>query len=319
MKLSVECSVRSNTILGKDAEIAYGEREVRLFVDTSGVWNKVQVVQRVPDPTKVQWGMEPVVTTAPNQSPWMVHANVDSDLYRDIIADIQCLESALALSFPVENIGWGATTMNIIHEEGDPPLPEGWEPISNIRVSRPEPEPKQVDRQFFLAIALLSPQYRPIVVPLSFWREGQNEMNEHKFINAFYNFYFVIEGLYGKGKTKNYQTLEEFKKSKELREYLDEFLKMKHPIQYFEQIRTILAEMKKKPDAEGLIHALVKIRGELHHFTNRQSKNAGSPLTHDNYEAVADLAKFLAHRALTAAMLKMNNETRPKFPINRAI
>ena len=55
----------------------------------------------------------------------------------------------------------------------------------------------------------------------SFWREGENEMFAGRFINAFYNFYFVLEGLYGNRKWRNDDLEAEFNASAELKASLD--------------------------------------------------------------------------------------------------
>jgi hypothetical protein len=45
-------------------------------------------------------------------------------------------------------------------------------------------------------------RYSSMIVLIAFFREGKNDYIEQKFINAFFNFYFVLEGMFGNGKTK---------------------------------------------------------------------------------------------------------------------
>ena len=71
---------------------------------------------------------------------------------------------------------------------------------------------------------------------MSFWREGSNDFEEGHFINAFYNFYFVLEGMYADGKFKTDPVVAEFKKSAELRQSLGRFVNTGSPINYIRQV-----------------------------------------------------------------------------------
>lgn len=57
---------------------------------------------------------------------------------------------------------------------------------------------------------------KDIEVPLSFFRKGRIDSRERRYIDAIYDFYFVLETVYGEGKTKNYQVKQALQENVEL-------------------------------------------------------------------------------------------------------
>ena len=116
----------------------------------------------------------------------------------------------------------------------------------------------------------------------SFWCEGENDWIAGKFINTFFNCYFVLEGLYGNKKTKNKQVEEEMLKSPELLAQIEGFNKGNHPTQHLGQLARMM-NVTEIPTAEQLVNLPVSTRSKLHHFQNSPSRGQGSPLVHDKY------------------------------------
>jgi hydroxypyruvate isomerase len=56
---------------------------------------------------------------------------------------------------------------------------------------------------------------------------------------------------------------------------------------------------------------LVWTRGDLHHFANNPNKTSGSPLTHEEYEGIAMLARYLSRRGLMLQMERLNTQANP--------
>jgi hypothetical protein len=131
----------------------------------------------------------------------------------------------------------------------------------------------------------------------SFWREGESDWVAGEFINAFFNYYFVLEGLYGNRKTKNRQIEAEMLKSPGLLAQIEDFTNGDHPVQHLQQLARMLG-VTDAPTASGLVNLLVSTRGTLHHFQNDPKRDQVSPLVHDKYEGIAYLARRLAHGSL---------------------
>jgi hypothetical protein len=311
MKFVLDCDADSNTILPRPLEIKTPSRHFLISIDDRGCVKRIKVTADVPDPSKFQWGLEPVPEPHdPSVGPYIVHAIYDSDLYASMVSDIQCLEATLGLMFGVRKVHWEHPTISVIFE-AEAECRAGWEGLASVKAGRGEAKPVRPEPQAFAAFATLSFNYRAIVVAQSFWRQGESDLDEGKFVNAFFNYYFVLEGLYGNGKTKNYQVLEEFKKSGELRDSIERHLSEKQPMQFIYQVKAMLDRRRKRPDADGFLSLLVWTRGDLHHFANNPNKTSGSPLTHKEYEGIAMLARFLSRRGLMLQMERLNTHANP--------
>jgi hypothetical protein len=308
VKFVLECDAHSNTILPRPLEIKTPARVFLINVNHEGLVNGIKVTADVPDPLKFRWGLEPVPEPrSPSVAPFNVHANYDQELYSSIVSDLQCLEATLGLMFGLRKVHWEHPTISVIFE-AEAENHAGLAGLSSVKAGRGDPKPIKPDPQAFAAFAALSFNYRSIVVAQSFWRQGESDLDEGKFINAFFNYYFALEGLYGNGKTKNYQVLEEFKRSAELRESIERHLSEKQPMQFIYQVKAMLDRRKKGPDADGLLSLLVWTRGDLHHFANNPNKVGGSPLSHEGYEGIAMLARYLSRRGLLAQMERLNRQ-----------
>jgi hypothetical protein len=259
----------------------------------------------IADPSRVRWGLEPVPEPrSPNQAPVKVVGEFDPGLYESVINDLQCLESTLSVFFPVRSVNWRYPTINVIFEERDQRDPT-WGDLQSVRVSRQKPNSPKAKEKNFVQIVGLALRSQLLVVIESFWREGECEWVSGKFINAFFNFYFVLEGLYGKRKTKNFQVKQAFLASQELRVLTQKFLTDQHPIQHLDQLIRMVNVGNRLPNSEELIELLVAIRGRLHHFQNNPNRPHGSPLVHDEYAGIAYLARCLAHKGIISHAVRV--------------
>ncbi len=142
---------------------------------------------------------------------------------------------------------------------------------------------------------------------MRFWTlRGENDWVAGKFINAFFNYYFVLEGLYGNRKTNNKHVEAEMLKSARLLAQIENFNNGQHPVQHLGQLATML-HVTTIPTAQELVGLLVSTRGMLHHFQNNPNREQGSPLIHDKYEGIAYLARRLAH----GSILELTGSIRP--------
>lgn len=133
-------------------------------------------------------------------------------------------------------------------------------------------------------------------VPLSFYRKGTNDFRDRKYIDAIHDFYFLIETLFGNGKTKNYQVKEEFKKSQPLIALTVQVLKQGEQTILNRGTRTtILNEFRQKhankTPAQYFDH-IVDLRGFLHHHS-LQYKAIWNPSMEYEYELDATLLSYL--------------------------
>ncbi len=295
MKLKITCAVRSEVILQRRLEFEADGKKFAFEVDGKGVWTAITITADIKDPSKVRWGTEPVEgSLAPQQAPYRVVGEFEPGLFEGVVADVQCLESALSLYMPVRQIDWRYPEMEVLFEDGEARMLGH---LGAARFSRGRIPPQKIPEQTFVAVVGIGLRAHDITVVTSFWREGEDDWVAGEFINAFFNYYFVLEGLYGNKKTQNRHIEAEMLKSPGLLTQIDKFTHADHPVQHLKQLARML-RVTKAPTASDLIRLLVSTRGKLHHFQNNSNREQGSPLAHDNYEGIGYLARQLAHGSL---------------------
>jgi hypothetical protein len=294
MKLKVKCDVQSEVILQRRLEFKAKDRAFAFEVDANGIWNSLTVLADVKDQSKFRWGTLDVQgPREPNQAPFNIVGSIDPQLFDNVIAEIQTLESTLSLFMPLRQINWRYPEYEPVFEEG-----EERSDLGAVRVGRRKVPPKKIQENAFVSIVGIGLKAQSLTVLASFWREGENDWVAGKFINAFFSYYFVLEGLYGNRKTKNAQVEAEMLKSAGLLAQIEKFNSgQHHPVKHLEQLATML-NVTTIPTSEELVGLLVSTRGMLHHFQNNPNREQGSPLVHDKYEGIAYLARQLAHGSI---------------------
>ena len=132
-----------------------------------------------------------------------------------------------------------------------------------------------------------------LVIPMSFYREGVRDYDVHRYVSAFFNFYFFLEGLYGGGKTKNPQVLMAFRSSAQFRAAVQEAhanLDEARMAPNKSALERMVSALNCDYSPEGLIEFLVMVRGDLHHFSQRSTRPKGHPLNQMQWRAVAFFA-----------------------------
>ena len=141
-------------------------------------------------------------------------------------------------------------------------------------------------------------------------------MNEGQFVGAFYDFYFVLETLYGNGKTKNYAVEAEFKKSPLLRTAAQDALDFSEANFADQKIRMEFLKKFQSLDAERLIHYLVEKRGFLHHHTGRK-RNNWHPAHEKEYEIDALMIQGITLQVLVEEVYALFESKEVKADLNR--
>lgn len=135
-------------------------------------------------------------------------------------------------------------------------------------------------------------------------RKAKAEYSAARYIGAFFNSYFIIEGLFGNGKWKTDAVIAELLKSSVftgfVQQFLDETAKNDNLGDGMTKAQ-LEAELKTRDQpytTEGLIGLIVKKRGELHHFSIGSSKAQGTPLNNADYKRIAVMAFSFAGDSL---------------------
>ncbi len=97
---------------------------------------------------------------------------------------------------------------------------------------------------------------------ITFYSRGSNDASARRYIEAFYNLYFFLEYLYGKGKSSKHKALEAFMSSKELTSAINKTISNGLVDQIVSE--SFLSKINTSSLEDILLH-LIKTRGSLHH------------------------------------------------------
>lgn len=133
-----------------------------------------------------------------------------------------------------------------------------------------------------------------VEIQLAFFRKGSMDFFEERFIEAFYDFYFFLESMFGKGKTKNKAVEESFKQSTEFKSAITEI--MADPKNKVTPEPNDLQQFLKKyksMSVDDIIKDIVELRGFLHHHTTKR-KDIWHPEDHRRYKSEALLLQSIS-------------------------
>jgi hypothetical protein len=307
MKFSLECEVESRAVLVRDGqpenEIGF-ECDDRIYVfytNAEGYLAKIKIISSAEDPERYSSRREP-----DTKIPTFTFRS-DAELNRRIIDEFRLLEGLLALvtNGSVRRVKWGLPKFEY--------LPETEEERKRARLPSISIGREEVQRRANLSqrdlerIIALKSRYVPLSVYLSFYREGLNEYATHRFIYAFYNFYFILEGMYA----RSYKTVErDFKQSRELMAGIEGLLKHNSTdrLENREKLLKALKARNKQADINGIIELMVSARGDLHHFQDKPQRVQPTTFNHDQFEVLAFIAFYLAEWGIKQQMAAMDRE-----------
>lgn len=302
MKLEFKCKVNSRTYIGiNELKTSVNGKDFILKPDEKGILKEIIVITQVPESKKI---ISKITPTESAKIKHEININIDKDIVGEIENLLQYLESSLSFSANLNKINWEEPELIFIPENDEDKKNIN---ILNFTVNKSYPEDETIlTIESFREIVLEKDKYDFLTVVKSFYREGKREFNSFRYINAFYNFYFVIEDLYGRGKTKNFEIEKEFKKDKNFRAFIEWMITKNLNGKHKTNIEKFIKEENKLYDVDGLIELIVRIRGNLHHFSAKSSKHKGTPFNQHDFESIAFLLMGLAVRSILQKIYEKN-------------
>jgi hypothetical protein len=251
--------------------------------DKQGYISSVRIEARVEPEDRVKR----VIINEPGKPPHLASTG-GTRVYRKLVEDLQSIESSLALYLNLSRVRWEEATTIVV-----PETPEEQADIqfNNFKMAATVPdEPTHVSAQDLAGILGIAEACRDLAATMAFYREGETDLKHLRYITAFFSFYFILEGLYRHGKTKNKDVEAEFKNSSVLVECVDNFISVGERVrrpQFVYSLSQLVERSQGKWDRRGVIHMIVWTRGHLHHFVNKPTRESGTPFTHARYETLA--------------------------------
>lgn len=137
---------------------------------------------------------------------------------------------------------------------------------------------------------------REINVPLSFFRKGRIDIRERRYIEAYYDFFFVLETTFGEGKFKTAPLKQAFKTNNKLLGIVTAVLSDAHflrEISRNERLQQKHTSCYAGKPAVQILDALIDLRGLLHHHSSKD-KHRWHPEDHQKFELEAKLIERVA-------------------------
>lgn len=182
-------------------------------------------------------------------------------------------------------------------------IPENEEEKAQLSVSSwhhytshlPRGKTKPSPFSFVVHSILAAKEVAPYEMALSFLRKGYLDMEEWRYIEAIYDFYFMLETLYGNGKTKNVDVQREFLASPILVACIEKELSDPENIDLFISDPECATAFRKKYQGktpEEIIASMVKLRGFLHH-QSRKRRDGWHPEDQEAFKTEAVLFQVI--------------------------
>ncbi len=301
MKLSIECECETKLKSPTDLSFTIGDSEYFFIIGENGFVSKMKIIAKVPNPEKfysvIDTSVKPISFTI----------NSDKEFYEKILDEFKHLESSMSFSYHIKKISWEEPKVTII--------PENDEEKEKIQIYSRQFTSGFPDIEHDISLEELKshieslPKYKELTFVKSFYREGMNEYNSLRYINAFYNFYFILEGIYGNGKTRNKDIEKEFLKSDEFKTQMQRFIdtQILTSKEHLKSVKEMLDIHKKDLTVEGLTSLLVLTRGRLHHYVKKSSLPQTTPFNQKDYHSISFIAMGMALIAILLRLVEINN------------
>ncbi len=183
----------------------------------------------------------------------------------------------------------------------------------NVTISGTAPHPDFVVRErAFNMLVRHAPFFDSLTVPIAFWREGGNQMDDKNYVQAFYSYFFVIEDLYADGKTGERPVLKAFSESEEFCRICVSTLPrfFGKGDEHESALRRFFEAEGCQADRFGLQKFLFRMRGNLHHYFGKSPRPHPTPFNQQQFHSVALLALFIATLAIFEHILAIKRALR---------
>jgi len=302
MRFAIECSIDSLMLIEKEFHLQLGDAEYYLIPNKNGFISSIKITKKVDNPEKFY----SEVLSGTGGSKLTINIRAEKEFVEKLRSEMQYLEASLSFDGPHTQIHWESPKQEWI--------PENDEEKSKLKIFKIEfkkeypVKPKILTEEIFYSIIINRNNYDELTVLKAFYNDGIKFFKEFKYINAFYNFYFIIEDIYGGANTQNRLIIKSYKESENLKEHIkwimDNYIKNNE--RHHTKLKEFLKDMGKTDSIEDIIEFLVLTRGRLHHFSRKSTLKIGTPLNQSDYESVAFLAMGIALRALLNEILEIN-------------
>jgi hypothetical protein len=300
MRYGLECPVTSRLKLPGEHTVSDNEQTITFTPNARGVLAHIKVIAPVPDPGSFRTYR--VIDT--EHKTFSVHVDRDEELHKRLMSFIQSIESVLGFYFDLSDVHWNQVEA-FVEPESDEESKQlevlRWVITQSVGGARQEITLEQLGLTVLTAIRTAD-----LTTILAFHREGSKDMRDLRYVSAFFNFYFVLEGLFGNGKTKNDAVRGEFKRSTRLVAAIQSMIDQRLPPSCGEDEGVLerLRRMNKPCTPDSIIDLLVLTRGDVHHNVGNPKRPGASPLVVAKFQTFSmfcmNLCQIILHQEIEA-------------------
>lgn len=294
-------ATESHALLKRPFLLEWGPYVLDLHADEDDLLSEVVAQKTIPDIPENEPRLV-VYKEKPPEKPDVRLGTKSSDAnphVQDLYALLQYFESLGGFWFGIDWVDWREPRMECVRvsASGERTTLMDWNVHSDYRA-----EPREIDAAQLAKVLAQRSEYEYLLIPLSFFREGKLDFESTAYINAFFNFYFFLEGLYGNGKWRGKPIADEFKKSRHVKDAIAETIRRLNEPEW-ERHRLNLDEFLrvsgKDFSVDGLIDFIVHLRGKLHHFSLKNTTIVGHPLNQSTFRTPAFVAMSICIQCCT--------------------
>jgi hypothetical protein len=294
MKFTIEVPVTSKLLLGEIKTLVHEGVSVELIPNEKGVFQTIRFATRLTD----EQYTSPQTGFVGGSKVVFDYRNIDPRC-REVERFARQVEAVCVFCLSTARFHWEKMRRNW-DQESEEELKRIW-----IKVDSPweetRHEPAQEYREGMLAelinASVRSDSMRHFFL---FWREGLNAYIRKEYVFAFYNFYFVVEGLYlTDGNSRQGKAVAKFLESQELCGALAAGFAAREEKDWqqdLEGLERALKAMQCDSTTKGLCRFIYRSRGNLHHVSGKQQR---PPTLHqEDYRAEATFLYIVTSRVL---------------------
>lgn len=218
-----------------------------------------------------------------------VSATMDTKLVHlpFIKKELLAIQGAMSV-FGLKAIDFNSLSIEWIPETADEDNKLAIRNFSAKREGVPDADTAYCDFDILARAVIASHRLMECEVPLNFFRRGELDIADDNYIEAIYDFYFILENQFGDGKFKQTAIKDSFSKSPQLRAAVEE---AKNDVEYMDpRIRPKYISTYAHLSVDELIDRIIELRGFLHHHSaKRQQQNNWHPEAQESFRLDCEL------------------------------
>lgn len=306
MRFRLKAGVKGHMFIRSPITVERGVYRFEFLPSDTGQIEFISVSKEVPSDRIEE--LKDFVKPADGSNPITITIGTDLDTHQELVDQLQMVESVLTYSsrFALQKINWATPDQEYIAESEEDQEILSVSAFSYDRCY--QQSPVVVEEDSLITQLQLAPNYDELRVVKAFWREGMAYFQAFQYVQAFYQFYFVIEDFFAKGKSGKGAVISEFKKStdfmKQCKKSLDEILK---DARHSKNLRQYFEDFNCEESAHGLSELIYLMRGALHHYSSRSTKAKGTPFNQKDFETIALLTMHIATSAIALREVAISN------------